>query len=55
MENINFDIATASLKRAVRTFKKHAENLYEKNGEDYMKENMPGAWLLLQVLDATSY
>jgi len=35
-------------------FKKHVQNLYEKNGEDYMKKNMPGSWILLQVLDATS-
>lgn len=30
-------------------FKKSAENLRHKNGDEYMKKNMPGSWLLLHL------
>lgn len=33
-------------------FKKSAENLRNKNGDDYMKKHMPGSYLLLQTLDS---
>ncbi|HHT71890.1 MAG TPA: hypothetical protein GX016_10070 [Firmicutes bacterium] len=35
-------------------FKKQAENLRAKHGDDYMKKNKPGSWLLLQMLAATN-
>ena len=31
-------------------FKEHAKNLHRQYGDDYMKNNMPGSWLLLQML-----
>ena len=31
-------------------FKKSAVEMQQKNGDDYMKQNRPGAWLLLQTL-----
>jgi hypothetical protein len=52
MEDI--DISAGTGQEWYDAFKKHAENVYEKNGEDYMKENIPNTWLLLQVLDETS-
>jgi len=33
-------------------FKQSAKNLRHQNGDDYMEKNMPGSWLLLQMLDA---
>lgn len=35
-------------------FKKHVEDLNDKNGKDYMSKNKPGSLILLQVLDAAS-
>ncbi len=35
-------------------FKLHTENLREENGDDYMKENYPGSFLLMQMLDSAN-
>lgn len=33
-------------------FKEAAVNMRRQNGDDFMEKNMPGSWLLLQMLDA---
>jgi len=33
-------------------FKESVRNLRNEKGDDYIRENMPGSWILLQVLDA---
>lgn len=32
-------------------YKNHVEDLRDTKGSDYIKKNIPGAWLLLQVFD----
>ncbi len=50
-ETENIDLPANTGQDWYDAFKAFAEDLRRKNGDEYMKKNMPGSWLLLQMLD----
>ncbi len=52
--NEDIDILVNNGQEWYNAYKKHVVNLSEKYGKDYMSENLPGSWTLLQMLDTTS-